>query len=320
MAAVRAGAGSVISPNSPSPASSRRAGRSRPARRELLYGYAFLSPALILFVVFIADPLVGAIGLSFYAWDLFSTREFVGLQNYRDLLDDEIARTAIRNSFVFAFGSIVLHIGLGLLLAVAVNRPIHGALRYFLRTAYFFPLLISWASVSLIWLYALNPNFGFFNYYLRQLGFDPPNWLVDRDWSMAALLFVDLWRTLGFTFIILLAGLQGVPRTLYEAAMLDGAGAGRRFVDVTLPMISPTLFFTLVLNFIGAFQIFEPMFIMTNGGPANSTRSLVQHIFETGFRSFEMGYASAMAIVVFGVIMIATLVQFALGRSWVHYE
>lgn len=318
--AVRVSADSVISPSSPSHESSRRTGRLRLARREALYGYAFLSPALILFVVFIAGPLLGAIALSFYQWDLFSTREFIGLQNYRDLRNDTIARTAIRNSFVFAFGSIVLHIGVGLLLALAVNRPMHGALRYFLRTAYFFPLLISWASVSLIWLYALNPNFGFFNYYLRQIGLDPPNWLVDKDWSMASLLFVDLWRTLGFTFIILLAGLQGVPRSLYEAAMLDGAGSGRQFVNITLPMISPTLFFVLVLNFIGAFQIFEPMFIMTNGGPANSTRSLVQHIFETGFRSFEMGYASAMAIVVFVVIMVATLIQFALGRFWVHYD
>jgi len=286
----------------------------------MLYGYALLSPALVLFLVFIAGPLLAAIGLSFYSWDLFSAREFVGLQNYRDLGQDDTARQAIRNSFVFAFGSIVLHLGLGLLLALAVNRPMHGALRYFLRTAYFFPLLISWASVSLIWLYALNPNFGFFNYYLQQLGFQPPNWLVDKTWAMAALLGVDLWRTLGFTFIILLAGLQGVPRSLYEAAMLDGAGPARRFVTITVPMISPTLFFALILNFIGAFQIFEPMFIMTNGGPADSTRSLVQHIFETGFRSFEMGYASAMAIVVFVVIMIATLIQFGLGRSWVHYD
>ncbi len=313
---VRAGAGSAISPASPS----HRTGRFRLARREMLYGYAFLSPALILFLVFIAGPLLGAIGLSFYSWDLFSTREFVGLQNYRDLVDDDVARRAIKNSLLFAIGKNVQHIGFGLLLAVAVNRPMHGALRYFLRTAYFFPLLISWASVSLIWLYALNPNFGFFNYYLRQLGLDPPNWLVDKAWAMESLLFVDLWRTLGFSFIILLAGLQGVPRSLYEAAMLDGAGSLRQFLNITLPMISPTLFFALVLNFIGAFQIFEPMYIMTNGGPANSTRSLVQHIFETGFRSFEMGYASAMAIVVFAVIMVATLIQFALGRFWVHYE
>src|SRR5215217_967955 len=183
--AVRVNADSVISPSSPSHESSRRAGRSRLARREALYGYAFLSPALILFAVFIAGPLLGAIALSFYSWDLFSTREFVGFQNYRTLAHDELARKAIRNSFVFAFGSIALHISIGMLLALAVNRPMNWALRYFLRTSYFFPLLISWASVALIWLYALNPNFGFFNYYLRQLGLEPPNWLVDRNWAMS---------------------------------------------------------------------------------------------------------------------------------------
>jgi multiple sugar transport system permease protein len=316
----RAQADSIISPGPSSHSASRRASRLGLARREMLYGYAFLSPALILFVVFIAGPLLGAIALSFYKWDLFTPREFVGLQNYRDLRDDRVASIAIRNSFFFAFWSIVLHLTFGMLLALAVNRAMHGGLRYFLRTAYFFPLLISWATVSLIWRFALNPNFGFFNYYLRKLGLNPPNWLVDRHWSMEALLFVDLWRTVGFTFIVLLAGLQGVPRELYEAAMIDGAGTLRRFVNVTIPMISPTIFFVLVLNFIGAFQIFEPMFIMTNGGPANSTRSIVQLIFETGFRSFEMGYASAMAIVVFVVILIATLCQFAIGRRWVHHD
>jgi multiple sugar transport system permease protein len=312
--------GSVITPGLAPNTRPTSRGRHSLARREMLYGYAFLSPALILFLVFIAGPLLGAIGLSFYQWDLFSEKHFIGLQNYRDLQHDKIARIAIKNSFVFAFWSIVLHISIGMLLALAVNRGMNGALRYFLRTAYFFPLLISWASCSLIWLYVLNPNFGFFNFYLHRVGLNPPNWLVDRQWAMAALLGVDLWRTLGFTFIILLAGLQGVPQSLYEAAMLDGAGSVRRFLNVTVPMISPTLFFVLVLNFIGAFQIFEPMFIMTNGGPANSTRSLVQHIFETGFRNFEMGYASALAIVVFVVIMAATAVQFALGRLWVSYD
>ena len=301
-------------------ATGRRPSRGGLGRRDMLYAYAFISPAVILFLIFIAGPVVGAIVLSLYSWDLFSDPEYVGLANYRELVHDQVARTAIRNSFVFAFGSIVLHITVGLLLALAVNRPMRAALRYFLRTSYFFPLLISWASVSLIWLFGLNPNFGFINFYLRELGLDPPNWLVDRHWAMPALLFVDLWRTVGFTFIILLAGLQGIPRTLYEAAMLDGAGSFRRFIDVTLPMLSPTLFFVLILNFIGAFQIFEPMFIMTNGGPANSTLSLVQHIYETGFHAFEMGYASALAIVVLVVVMFVTLLQFAVGRRWVHYE
>ena len=301
----------------PLPAS-RRDWLNKPSRREAVAAYAFLSPGILLFLVFIAGPLLGAIGLSLFQWDLLTPATFVGLQNYRDLVTDDVARTAIVNSFIFTFWSIVLHLGGGLLLALAVNRTMHPALRYFLRTAYFFPLLISWAAVSLMWLYILDPNFGFFNYYLARLGFSPANWLVSPRWAMPAIVLVDLWRTLGFTFIILLAGLQGVPRHLQEAAMIDGAGAVRRFWNITVPMLSPTLFFALVITFIGAFQIFEPMYIMTQGGPGNATRSVVLHIYETGFRAFEMGSASALAIVIFLIIMVVTLLQLWFSRYWVH--
>ena len=298
----------------------RPGGRRRLSRHEAVAGYGFVTPALLLFVVFVAGPLLGAIALSLFAWDLLTPARFVGLDNYRTLLDDEESRAAIVNSFVFAFWSIVLHLGLGMLLALAVNRAMPVALRYFLRTAFFFPLLISWAAVSLIWLYILDPNFGFFNHYLERLGLTAESWLVSPRWAMPALILVDLWRTIGFTFIILLAGLQGVPRHLHEAAMIDGAGAVRRFWNVTIPLLTPTLFFVLVMNFIGAFQIFEPMFIMTRGGPGNATRSIVLQIFETGFRSFEMGYASALALVVFVIIMAVTLLQLRLSRLWVHHE
>jgi ABC-type sugar transport system permease subunit len=298
----------------------RAAGMRRQARRETLAGYLFLSPAIILYVVFIAAPLVGAIILSLFQWDLLTPAKFVGLHNYRDLLHDQVARQSVINSFIFTFWSIVLHLGFGLALALAVNRAISPFLRYFLRTAYFFPLLISWAAVALMWLYILDPNFGFFSYYARQLGWNPPAFLVSPHWAMPAVIMVDLWRTLGFTFIILLAGLQGVPRQLHEAAMIDGAGTFNRFWNVTIPMLSPTLFFVLVMNFIGAFQIFEPMFIMTNGGPGDSTISIVMHIYETGFRSFQMGLASALAMVVFVVIMIVTLIQLRISKLWVFYD
>ncbi|PLS86300.1 MAG: sugar ABC transporter permease [Actinobacteria bacterium] len=288
--------------------------------REALAAYLFLSPAILLFLVFIAGPLVGAIVLSLFQWDLFSSPEFVGFQNFARLSRDSEARAAVANTFVFTFWSVVLHIGPGLLLAVAVNRAMPAALRYFLRTAYFFPLLVSWAAVALVWAYILDPNFGFITYYLASLGLPAPTFLIDPAWAMPAVIAVDLWRTIGFTFIILLAGLQGIPGHLYEAATVDGAGAFRKFWNITIPMLSPTLFFATVITFIGAFQIFEPMFIMTRGGPGDSTRSIVMHIFETGFRGFEMGYASALALVVFLVIMIVTLIQLVLSRYWVFYE
>lgn len=304
---------------SPSAAGAPRSMRSRKSR-EALAGYLFLSPAYLLFFLFIAGPLVAALVLSFFRWNLLGSSEFVGWANFTKLASDPVARTAIANTFLFTFWSIVLHIGLGLLLALAVNRAMPTALRYFLRTAYFFPLLLSWAAVALIWKYELDPNFGFIRYYLSKLSLPAPNFLIEKHWAMPAVIFVDLWRTLGFTFIILLAGLQGIPSHLYDAAKVDGAGTLRRFSRITLPMLSPTLFFAFVITFIGAFQIFEPMFIMTQGGPGDSTLSIVMYIYETGFRKFEMGYASALALIVFLVIMVVTLVQFRLSRYWVHYE
>jgi ABC-type sugar transport system permease subunit len=289
-------------------------------RREAIWAYFLLSPAIILFIVFIAGPLIGAIVLSFYQWDLLTPAKYTGLENYRELAHDTKLWQAVRNTFVFAFWSLVLHIGIGLILALMVRRAVPGILKYAFRTSVFFPVIMSWAAVSLIWLYILDPNYGFINYYLDKLGIPTKSWLLMPDTAMPALILIDLWKTVGFTFILLLAGLQSVPEHLYEAAKIDGAGSWRRFVDVTIPMLSPTLFLTAVLTFIGAFQIFDPMFIMTGGGPLGKTDTVVLHIYNTGFKRFEMGYASAMAIIVFLIILAMTLIQLRLSRHWVFYD
>lgn len=288
--------------------------------REAISAYAFLSVPLLLFIVFLGGPLVSVIVISLLRWNLLTAPSFDGLKNYEQLLTDQTTRTAIKNSFIFTFWSIVLHIGLGLLLALAVNRAMPVALRYFLRTAYFFPLIISWAAVALMWKYILDPNFGFLPYYVHKLGLSLPNVLVSKHWAMPALIFVDFWHTFGFIFIILLAGLQGIPDHLYEAAKVDGARSLQRFWYITIPMLSPTLFFAIVVNFILAFQIFEPMFIITQGGPGDATLSMVMNIYETGFHAFQMGYASAQAVVMFVIIMVVTLIQMGMSRYWVHYE
>jgi multiple sugar transport system permease protein len=299
--------------------------RSRPKRtkrqqREILAAYLFLSPALVLFLVFIAGPFLGAFGLSLFSWDMFTPPRFVGLANYAQLLTDMSARTAFWNTVIFTFWSLVLHLGLGMLLALAVNRAISGALKYFLRTAYFFPLMMSWASVALMWLYLLDPNFGIVNFYLNKLGLPTPNWLATSTTALPSLIFVDLWRTLGFSFVILLSGLTSVPSHFYEAARLDGAGAWRRFWSVTLPLMSPTLLFTCIITMVGAFQIFDPMFVMTSGGPGTATTSIVLYIYQTGFQNFQVGYASTLALIVFVVIMLLTVVQLTVSRYWVHYD
>ena len=282
--------------------------------------YLFLAPALLLFIIFIAGPFVGALGLSFYSWDMFTPARFVGLANYAKLLTDLSAHTALLNTAIFTISSLVLHLVIGMLLALAVNRAISGVLKYFLRTAYFFPFIMSWASVSLMWLYLLDPNFGAFNYYLGRLGLPTPNWLQTTSLALPTLIMVDLWRTLGFTFMILLAGLSSVPPHFYEAARLDGAGPWQRFWHVTIPLMSPTLLFASVITIVGAFQIFDPMFIMTTGGPGTATLSIVLYIYQTGFQSFQMGYASTLALLVFLVIMLVTILQLRISRYWVFYE
>ncbi len=294
--------------------------RTKQQRREIIAAYLFLSPALLLFIVFIAGPFIGAFALSLFSWDMFTSPQFVGLTNYGKLLTDTAVHIAIWNTVVFTFWSLVLHLGIGMLLALAVNRAISGILKYFLRTAYFFPFIMSWASVALMWLYLLDPNFGIVNFYLGKLGLPTPNWLQTSSLALPSLIFVDLWRTLGFTFVILLAGLTSVPTHFYEAARLDGANAWQSFWSVTLPLMSPTLLFTCILTVVGAFQIFDPMFVMTSGGPGASTTSIVLYIYQTGFQSFQMGYASTLALVVFIVIMILTIIQLRISRYWVHYN
>jgi multiple sugar transport system permease protein len=285
--------------------------------RERLAPYLFVAPSLLLFCVFVASPVLGAFALSLLDWDLLSSPKFAGASNYTRLLHDGALHKALWNTFIFTFWSIVLHVGVGLALAMAVSRRMGSFTHAFLRTTIFFPFLVSWAAVALIWEYAYDPTFGIFSYYAGKLGI-PGGVLLKSDWALPAVIFVDLWHTIGFSFVVFLGGLQAVPRQLYEAATVDGATAWHRFWNVTLPMLSPTLFFVSVISFIGAFQIFEPMFIMTHGGPNGSTESVVQYLYETAFRDFRMGYASAIAVLVFAVILLATLVQFRLRRRWVH--
>jgi multiple sugar transport system permease protein len=222
-----------------------------------------------------------------------------------------------RNTVTFTVWSIVLHVVIGTALAVAVNSQLPRVIKYVARTTIFFPFLISWAAVSLIWKYAFDPTFGVFSYYGSKIGV-PTGVLIDNTWAMPALILVDFWHTIGFAFVVILAGLQAIPESLYEAARVDGANAWDRFWRITLPLLSPSLFFVTVINFIGAFQIFEPMFLMTQGRPGISTKSMVQYVYETAFRNFDVGYGAVLAIVVFAVVLVVTGLQFKLFRRWVH--
>lgn len=290
-------------------------------RRDHLAGIVFLGPAMLLFVVFVLGPFVVAIGLSLFRWDMLTPPEFIGGENLVALATDTRFYSALRNTFVFSLASMVTHLVAGFLLALAVNQLRSRIASYFVRTSLFFPFVISWAAVALLWRYVLDPTFGMGTHYLQQLGISAPNWFTDPQWALPAIIGIDWWHTVGFTFVIMLAGLQTVPDQLHEAARIDGAGSWQRIWHVTIPMMSPTIFFASVITFIGAFQIFDPIQIITpNGGPDDSTLSIVMYLYQQGFQTFEAGYASAVALVVFLIMALVTALQFWVSRKWVYGE
>jgi len=298
----------------------RRSGAAHRRRKEALTAYLLIAPAFVLFLIFIAGPLLGGFALSLFNYDLLSPAKYVGSANFQQLVHDSVFLESLKVTAIFTVASVTLHVVVGLALALAVNRKMPGWLRYILRTAFFFPVLISWAVVSLIAEFTLDPNFGFIPYYLKKIGIPDVGYFTDPHTALGAIIGVDLWHTVGFTFLVLLAGLQAIPNDLYEVARVDGIGRIRTFTGITLPMLSPSLFFVTVVSIIGAFQLFEPANIITQGGPGTATETMVEYIYQTGFVQLNLGYAATLGLVLFAILLVITLVQFALGRRWVHYE
>ena len=294
-------------------------GRAAWRRRETIAGWTFLLPSLVPFLIFVAGPLLAAVALSFARYDLLSPPAWNGLANFRQFFADPRIFTIYKNTVVYVVGTVGIETVLALLLAVATNRAIPPVLRYLFRTTYFFPVLTSLASVSIVWAYLYHTNFGVINYYLQIAGVDRIPWLTSSQWAMVSLIILGVWKGVGFSYILFVAGLQNIPRHLYEAAAIDGAGPLSTFFNITLPMLSPTMFFAVVISLINGFQIFDSPQIMTQGGPGDATRTVAMYLYEQGFRFFNMGYAAVIALSLFIVILILTLVQFRWSRSWVHY-
>lgn len=288
--------------------------------REAIAGYLFLLPNIIGFLIFTVLAVVASAAISLTNWDLLSAAEFVGLENYRTLLfDDPLFRTVLWNTFFFTIGSVPASIVIALGLALALNTGIRAL--PWLRAAYFLPVITATVVVALIWRWFYNPDFGVLNHLLYQLGVDnPPNWLATQTWAMPAVITVAVWKQVGYNMVIFLAGLQAIPRDLYEAAAIDGAGRWQRFWHITLPLLTPTTFFILVISVIGSLQAFDAILILTDGGPANATRTIVYHIWQQAFVYLEMGYAAAVSWILFFVIFLFTLLQWRLQQRWVHYE
>jgi multiple sugar transport system permease protein len=290
------------------------------ARRETLAGYLFLMPNLIGFVIFTAFAVVASAAISLTTWDLLSDPVFVGFDNYVELLtDDPLFRTVLWNTFYFTVVSVPASTVIALGLALLFNTGLRAVPLF--RTAYFLPVITATVVVALVWRWFFNPDFGILNYALYQLGVDsPPNWLASRTWAMPSVIILSVWKQVGYNMVIFLAGLQAIPATLYEAAAIDGAGRWSRFRNITLPMLTPTTFFVLVISIIGSLQVFDAVLVLTDGGPANATRTMVYHIWEEAFVFLEMGYAAAVAWILFLFVFLVTVVQWKLQGRWVHYE
>lgn len=287
-------------------------------QRDTLAAWLFLLPSLVLFTTFIAIPVVAAFLISFTQWDLFTQINFVGLDNYFGLANDDIFKKIMGNTGYFVLASVPLQMCFGLGVALVLNRGIKG--QTFFRIVYFLPAVTSTIAAALVWSWLFNSNFGIINAVLRMVGVsDAPRWLVSTKWAMPAVIVVSVWQNFGYAMVLFLAGLQNIRADIYDAAALDNARGWRRLWFITMPMLSPTTFFVLIISIIGSFQVFELVFIMTKAGPANATNTLVYYIYQNGFQFYQMGYASAAAMVLFAIVLVATLIQYRLQDRWVHY-
>lgn len=303
---------------------SRRSGvRGRPAltRRRLkqtIEGYLFISPWLIGFVLFTAGPVVASLVLSFFRWSLIEPPRFVGFENYARMFSgDPLFWKSLRVTLTYVMVAVPLQIVYALFLAILLNQKVRMIPVF--RTIFYLPSVVSGVAISVLWLWLYQPDIGLINELLRYVGIKGPAWLVSEQWALPALIGMSLW-TVGGPMIIFLAGLQGIPQELYEAAELDGAGEWRKFRHVTLPMLSPAIFFNLVLGFIAGFQTFTQAYVMTRGGPLNATLFYALYLYLNAFTFLKMGYAAALAWVMFIIIMALTMIQLVLARRWVYYE
>jgi multiple sugar transport system permease protein len=292
---------------------------TRREKREVYEALAFLSPWIVGFLLFTAGPIVASLVMSLYRWDpsdLNDPTRFIGLANYRELFRDEVLRLSLYNTILYAAMYIPAAVATALALAMLLNQQLPG-MRVF-RTILYLPTITQGVATFALWRIVYDAENGPINRFLRLFVENPPGWLIDPAWSKPAIVLMNLW-SVGGMMLIFLAGLQNIPRQLYEAASIDGAGRWRQFFSVTVPMLSPTILLNMIMATIGAFQVFAAAYILTNGGPARSTLFYAYYLFNRAFVYFNMGYASAMAWLLFLIILALTALQLHYSRKWVHY-
>jgi multiple sugar transport system permease protein len=287
------------------------------SKREAFFGYLFISPWIIGFLVFQFGPMMASLVISLTDWTLIDPPRYIGLENYRLIADDPLFARSLRVTATYTFISVPCGLVASLLIASLLTRTVKGI--GFFRGLFYLPVVVSGVGTAVVWDWVFNPQYGILNYILSWFGIDGPGWLSSTTWALPAMIILSFWG-IGGSIVVFLAALQGVPRSLYEAAEIDGAGTLSRFWNVTIPMVSPAILFNTIIAIITSFQAFTYAYVLTQGGPAYSTLFYVYYLYQNAFRWFDMGYASAMAWILFLIIISCTLLLLRLSRPYVHYE
>ncbi len=277
----------------------------------------FLLPSAIPLLLFRVVPMIASAWISLHEWNMIGAMQWVGLDNYISLLSSAETWQILGHTLLYLIGYLPLVFFGGLLIAVALNRKLKA--RGLLRAAYFVPVVTSWVAVALVWQWLLNPSNGLVNHVLGILHLPQPGWWTDPAWAMPSVILASAWKDLGFVMVILLAGLQAIPQEIEEAAMVDGANAWRRFWSVTFPLLTPSIFFVLIISLINGFQVFDQVNVMTGGGPSGASQVVVGKIYDLSFRYGEAGMASALSWILFAIILGITAVQMHGQKKWVNY-
>ncbi|MGC6769481.1 carbohydrate ABC transporter permease [Enterococcus sp. LJL128] len=284
----------------------KEAGRLK--RKNTLVAWSFIAPNFIGFFLFTLIPVIFSLILAFMSWDSFSTPEFVGLKNFAKMLKDDTFWISLKNTFLYTIGVVPLTLICSLGLAILLNQKIRGM--KFFRTAFFFPYVTSLVAIAVVWNMLFHPTMGPINQFLQHFIANPPGWTSSSDWALTAIVIVSVWRGMGYYMILYLAGLQSIPKELYEAASMDGANKWKQFMNVTIPSLRSTTFFVTIMLIINCFKIFDLVQVMTAGGPGRATNVLVYNIYNEAFVKFNFGYASAIAMVLFVIVLSITVIQF----------
>lgn len=292
-----------------------------PKHREAFAAYGFLAPAIIVFVLFLGGPVVATIIFSFTKYNALIAPQFIGFDNFKTLFTYKNTWTIFLNTFKYVVVLVPLHVIFSLFLAAMVHKETCSGLRYLYRTAIYFPSILTTSAVAIAWGFLLNKDYGALNWVLSTVfHVEKIPWLVSSAWSVPAISLFSIWKFVGSSFLYYLIGLQNIPASYQEAASIDGANSLQIFTRITIPLLSPTIFFVTITNFVGCFQIFEEPYLITDGGPGISSKTISLFIYETAFESNNMGYASAIAFILFLIIFLITIVQFSLQNKWVVYD